>query len=394
MKSSGHLGDKFVCADCLDDSGLKSYIRENATSTKCSYCEKVGEAFIAVETAILFQKIVRCIRAYYEMAEGRAVASPEQLTTPDSTEQLLSRHRIVDDPASPLSFDIEQAINQEGSYWVERQSVTINQYQVLQRRWEDFQESVLHEFRYTYIFLNKDSSTADIADTANPKIILHDVGKCVESLGLIKTLALKTPLFRARAHATELFRDVTQLGTAPIRTAKWANRMSPAGIPMFYAADSKELAISEVRETSKDEIMSIGTFLTTRKCRILDLTELKDVPSIYSRRSGLLETETLFMQEFVHNIAKPITKDGSEHVDYVPSQIVTEYFRHVFRTEKNDSIHGICYPSSLEGGGKAYVFFWGHDSDRDRCQFQISDWCALESAEHRQLKAVPPLVPS
>uniref|UniRef100_UPI0013D35F87 RES domain-containing protein n=2 Tax=Pseudomonas TaxID=286 RepID=UPI0013D35F87 len=42
--------------------------------------------------------------------------------------------------------------------------------------------------------------------------------------------------------------------------------------------------------------------------------------------------------------------------DYVPTQVVTEYFRHVYRTDDDHQIDGIIYPSS-KTGNKAIVIF-------------------------------------
>jgi hypothetical protein len=49
-----------------------------------------------------------------------------------------------------------------------------------------------------------------------------------------------------------------------------------------------------------------------------------------------------------------------EHVDYVPTQIVTEYFRHRFRLSGGGSLDGIKYRSSRTGQPACVLFF---DSD-------------------------------
>lgn len=39
-------------------------------------------------------------------------------------------------------------------------------------------------------------------------------------------------------------------------------------------------------------------------------------------RGGLL-----FLREFVKSITLPVVHDGREHIEYVPTQVLTEYFR-------------------------------------------------------------------
>lgn len=41
----------------------------------------------------------------------------------------------------------------------------------------------------------------------------------------------------------------------------------------------------------------------------------------------------------------------------MPRQIVTEYFRRVFRDAEDHAIDGIIYRSSREGGARAFVLF-------------------------------------
>jgi hypothetical protein len=53
----------------------------------------------------------------------------------------------------------------------------------------------------------------------------------------------------------------------------------------------------------------------------------------------------------------PVVGDLFEHVEYVPTQIVTEFFRHAFREHDGSAIDGIRYPSSKNRGGANVVLF-------------------------------------
>src|SRR5262249_23506696 len=56
-------------------------------------------------------------------------------------------------------------------------------------------------------------------------------------------------------------------------------------------------------------------------------------------------------------LAKPIKKDDREHIEYVPTQVVTEFLRHEFRTEGGHRVKGIIYQSARNGKGKCCVLF-------------------------------------
>lgn len=55
-------------------------------------------------------------------------------------------------------------------------------------------------------------------------------------------------------------------------------------------------------------------------------------------------------------MAAVIERDGREHYEYVPTQVVAEYFRRVFR-QGNNSINGIVYSSSRKGAQRCYCLF-------------------------------------
>ena len=63
-----------------------------------------------------------------------------------------------------------------------------------------------------------------------------------------------------------------------------------------------------------------------------------------------------FLQAFTADISQRIKRDGSQHTDYVPTQVFTEFIRYEMRTPAGEQFHGIKYPSSENGNG-CYVLF-------------------------------------
>ena len=144
------------------------------------------------------------------------------------------------------------------------------------------------------------------------------------------------------------------MGPPPLYKAT-SSRMSPAGIPMFYGALDEATVLAETPK--KKPYITVAKYHTLVNLNILDLTELPPVPCIFDSHTRHQRTEVQFLHSFVENISKPISKNGAEHIDYVPTQIVTEYFKCLFKTRTRRRINGIFYPSSLRKGGKCCVLF-------------------------------------
>ena len=72
------------------------------------------------------------------------------------------------------------------------------------------------------------------------------------------------------------------------------------------------------------------------------------------------------MHLFVPEFAQPVEKDGREHVEYVPSQIVTEYVRYRLPERIGKPIRGILYPSARKSRGIGCVLFVVHEDINSR----------------------------
>ena len=107
--------------------------------------------------------------------------------------------------------------------------------------------------------------------------------------------------------------------------------MNPAGIAYFYLARDLETAAGEVVDNPHARI-AISTFRTKGELVVLDLTRLPEPPSVfdldqYDRYQGIV-----LLEDFVEQISTPVAKDCMEHIGYIPSQMVCEYFAQVPRS--------------------------------------------------------------
>ncbi|AQA04016.1 hypothetical protein BVC93_18070 [Mycobacterium sp. MS1601] len=79
--------------------------------------------------------------------------------------------------------------------------------------------------------------------------------------------------------------------------------------------------------------------------------------SIFDAASRLQYCGLRFLQQFVSDVTLPVELDGREHIDYVATQVFTEYVRYAFPTH----VDGLMFPST-QGGGNNVVVFVGPDA--------------------------------
>lgn len=165
-----------------------------------------------------------------------------------------------------------------------------------------------------------------------------------------------------------------ELGPPTREHATQPNRMSPAGIVMFYGATKPDTALLETfqptREGANRKSVWVSPFRFVKEIHVLDLTHLPRIPSIFDQERRELLNGISFLRSFEKDFVQPIKRDGHEHIDYAPTQIVTEYIRHRFRTEDSQPLEGIVYRSSKQKRGTACVLF----IDGSNCGVPVEHW--------------------
>jgi len=138
--------------------------------------------------------------------------------------------------------------------------------------------------------------------------------------------------------------------------------MSAAGISMFYAGLDLATAKAEVTanlDSASRKYLTAGTWTNTQPLRVLDLSRLPSAPHFYDQRRYYRD-QLLFLKNFVEDITQPVSHDGHEHIDYVPTQILTEYFRLRYKADDDNRLHAIIYPSAQRRRGRSIVIFTSH----------------------------------
>ena len=105
----------------------------------------------------------------------------------------------------------------------------------------------------------------------------------------------------------------------------------------------------------------------TQDITVLNLTTLPPVPSIFDGdEQNLYRAAIGFLHEFTDDLTKPIAKDGREHIEYVPPQVVTEYVRYRLAQHVGRPVHGILYRSARRPDGVGCVLFYAHEDIIDQ----------------------------
>lgn len=359
----------YVCPDCVEDEYLKNIIRYYACRRECDYCGTRTRKHSAAPVAEIMEPIGDTVFTWFNNPEDAGefwdseddcyISGDEAIDTKDMLKSLsLECHE-------QLFEDITDAFINE--YWVETANghwLGSHPHELMTYAWEQFADIVKHESRY--FFQQTPSSFADQEDdyesaqqeNYNPANFLPTLDKLVKKLRLFDTLPIGKTLFRARPQEEEnpFPLNAKELGAPPSKYSR-AGRMNPAGISYLYLAFEQETALAEVHQGNQSLQTAIGQFKTQRELQVLDLTVLPEKPSIFNVQRYTELVGLFFIDKFISEITKPVTKDGSEHIEYVPSQVVSEYFALVFHLEDGKRLDGIKYPSSVRSGSHNLVLF-------------------------------------
>ena len=74
-----------------------------------------------------------------------------------------------------------------------------------------------------------------------------------------------------------------------------------------------------------------------------------------------------FLYEFRNDLIKPISRDGKEHIDYVPTQVISEFLKFEFSKRSKNRVEGILYNSS-KNNGTCLVLFWDNTQCLDNLE--------------------------
>lgn len=351
----GHC-EKEVCKDCVGNKSLQKYISANGHMSICNYCGKRRKV-VTVED--LLEPIMVGIRFEYDNADDYYCDGelPRCFDTYD-----LIHEKIADDLQiynDELLDDISNTIDNVN--WCTVDPYGDKKYEVELYSWHSFCKLVKEQIRYVFY---KSKNVYEANDLSNPVNILETVAEYVQGLKLVGRIHVNQKIYRGRTHDRENeLVNASDFGPPPTKAAK-ANRMSAEGISMFYASYDKETTLMEIE--CSDEYATVASFKIARPLTVVDFSRLKKrkLPSIFDEENRGKRASLIFLKSFAEDLSKQIIDTPT--IEYIPTQIVTEYFRYVFSSEEFGDIDGIVYNSAKNENGYCVALFMNeNDFERD-----------------------------
>ncbi|HEX8770914.1 MAG TPA: HEPN-associated N-terminal domain-containing protein [Acidimicrobiales bacterium] len=378
-----------VCSGCIADSALRVFVGGCGPVERCGFCGSTGRHGLWLED--LFSYMAGCLRQEYDdPATGVAAWDSEEGTywgvVPIDSDELLGE---LDEPLG--NDDLREAfVTAFDHEWCRAEPYRPTHDERLTNSWDGFSRYVKEESRYLFLHTGRSATAAaDVVepDLVEPAAMLEELRVSIFNTGLIRRLPAGRKLFRARQHPLEKTPAAPgELGSPP-RAAAGANRMSPAGIPMFYAADDPVTALAELRLESYPRRATVAAWSTARELAFLDLANV-DVPSIFHMTARGQRPWRLFLHRFAGEVAEPVNS-AAAGVEYVPTQIVTEFVRHELLDSDGSPVRAICYRSATRPDGVSWVLFvdgGGCVEAQPGWQDNPNHWLGLDAASIRHFE--------
>lgn len=365
--------NSYVCDRCMQDDSLKDLVKSNALDCGCSFCGRKSKRKIAAPMDVVLQAVNEALNSEY--------MDPIDILPYESAEggyqgNCFDTYDLLWDLEAFEREDLVSAVHHAfgGKLWCSRDYQLLQEHKRLSYGWRDFCDLVKHKTRYMFFNeVEKDWIDRD-PETVHPTEILDAIGSIATDLNRIVKHAAGEIWTRARLHSGDKFgQTAVDLGSPPLNKTQ-ANRMSPHGISMFYGSRNDETCRAELGEPRLKA--TYGYFTTLRQLNLLDLVDIPSVPTIFDAVRRHQRQSLQFLHGFVRDLAAPVRRDGMEYTEYVPTQIVTEYFRHRYNHD-GEAVHGILYPSSQIANGINVVLFCDNQLCCDESSLSDGKWLSL-----------------
>ena len=249
----------------FEDAGLKRFVDQNAVARQCSFCPTVGDNPIAAPVEDVSEHFLTCLQQEYDLAVN-------QLGWVGSEGGYIGLHWDGFDLATD---ELELEFPQDNAWellsalfgelfdhdWCQENAYGLNDLERPQYSWDYFRKVVMYKRRYFFL---DDAGEENDFSLLSPSEVLQTIFEYAEAMGLFRELAVGSRVIRSRWEGPgERHETPSDLGPPPLEKANQANRMSPAGIPMFYGCDDEDTALRETASEVGD--FAVGELETMRR---------------------------------------------------------------------------------------------------------------------------------
>jgi len=373
--------EKTVCLDWIHDDVLRDECRPHIDSWACSFCgasaDEDGDEPIALPFEQLMYLVMAAVTFLYQTVEDAGLVLDEGEWIGGA---------VID--SSDVAYavcewdvtgEVLEAIGNTISApeWTDSDISSLRPDHALRFGWKTFCDKVKHESRFVFLGVTEESSGhPDEFTTAE---LLQRVGRIIGEHDLLNQVPAGRVFIRGRMtddpRKVVEWRSAAALGVPPREKAS-NSRMSPAGIAMFYGCDDTDTVVAEIGAHDTKRYAIVGEFETIRDLTLLDLADLPPVPSLY-HEAGRQRSyfDLTFLHSFARDLAQPVALDGREHIEYVPTQVITEYLRFI----PDYALDGILFRSA-QNDGVCCVLFYTSEGCVDPGQSDNRPWYASELA--------------
>ncbi len=373
-----------VCCKCVADSTLAEEVKANPLAAPCEFCGETIDArgkFSAVLEAIrsrFTEEWSEHSETFEKHLQGECDDDEYELGASLSDLLELAEYRPTN---KKYLKALKVAFGHVEMFW--RGTEDTHARDAHLAGWERFKRVVKHERRFTFWSVGNAAHDLTGLDETSVGEMLKEIGTLVNRTKLFRAYAANSRFWRARVHDADVrLRKRSGLFPPPVSKALQANRMSPAGVVMFYGAEDFETALIETADpqADADRRVTFGSFAALRELVLLDLHDLTPLPSFFDSTKQEEWNEVSFLRRFALEIAQPIKKDGRNHVEYVPPQAFTEFVRFEMKRDGDKPIDGIRYTSSRNGRPCVVLFCTGAEcrTDRSLTSPYAQHWLSLE----------------
>jgi hypothetical protein len=356
----------FVCRSHFYDDYLNNHIKENGVKGCCSYC---GKNRIVLELESVLEVIADGFNYIYEdPANSRYlnkdskygfdgnVMSFSELWWDDPFDLQIEDGQLYDDVYNQLETD--QLYCEKDEFGSHKD--------FLNDLWNQFKLVLKHKARFAFHF----PGTFKQWNLSNPADILHQVQSAILKNNMITELPKNSRIYRTRQHQLKnQVYEASQIVSLPNFLNKTAGRMNAAGISLFYCSQDKDLTIQEVvsKRRISNPYYTTVLFSNKEKLRLVDLTQLPVVPSIFDTENNHFRGILFFLKTFMEEISQPVNRENS-FLEYLPTQVVTEYLRY----NPDLDVQGMVYWSSKNSIKKNIVLFYDHEESLKKLNLDVS----------------------
>lgn len=352
-----------VCPDCVDDPYLKELLTANASHCHCDYCERDAAEAFAADCEVLVEAVWNTVWAHYCDPSQEVPYDHGYVVEPIDFSNVLynlgfSGHPNLFDEIENTDMNCGGFVHAVNGDWmgVPGDRVAIS-------AWRSFSETIKHRTRFHFYRpdpTDEYGTPYDVGISQTLPVVAHQLRVATH------TISAGTIVYRVRQKkAKDAWQpDAQHLGAPPDQSVR-AGRMNPAGIAYLYTAfDARTAAIEVSASRRAGATPFLAEFRLSKDVIVFDLTTLPPEPSIFDLDKMPLRQARSFIEAFSDSISQPVQKDGSEHIDYVPSQVICEYLAQAFELEPGITLGGLIYKSAANPGGKNLVLFPNHEWDK------------------------------